>query len=140
MMPILELVQEMMFVNTCVKFRDNGLRNEVCRAMTLFECEQTYVRTGRSLYTLRGYNNQWRNKKITRGLQGHLPPSLSLFLKRRNENCSSSMRTVTPLVHQGLKKRDELLSYSKKVDSGQSQNLISTNVNQNGHAILECVM
>ena len=34
MMPIFELVQEMMFVNTCVKFRDNHLRNEVCRAVT----------------------------------------------------------------------------------------------------------
>ena len=33
-MPIFELIQEMMFVNTCVKFRDNRLRNEVCRAGT----------------------------------------------------------------------------------------------------------
>ena len=33
-MPMFELVQEMMFVNTCVKFRDNRLRNEVCRAVT----------------------------------------------------------------------------------------------------------
>ena len=33
-MPIFKLVQEMMFVNTCVKFRDNRLRNEVCRAVT----------------------------------------------------------------------------------------------------------
>ena len=32
-MPIFEFVQEMMFVNTCVKFRDNRLRNEVCRAV-----------------------------------------------------------------------------------------------------------
>ena len=35
-MPIFELVQEMMFVNTCAKFRDNRLRNEVCRAVMLF--------------------------------------------------------------------------------------------------------
>ena len=34
-MPVFELVQQMMFVNTCVKFRDNQLRNEVCRAVTL---------------------------------------------------------------------------------------------------------
>ena len=35
--PIFELVQEMMFVNTRVKFRDNQLRNEVCRVVTLFQ-------------------------------------------------------------------------------------------------------
>ena len=33
-MPIFELVQEMIFVNTCAKFRDDWLRNEVCRAVT----------------------------------------------------------------------------------------------------------
>ena len=44
-------------MNTCVKFRDSLLRNEVCRAVTLFEHVGTNVRTGRSLYTLRGYNN-----------------------------------------------------------------------------------
>ena len=27
----------MIFVNTCVKFRDNRLRNEVCRAVTKFQ-------------------------------------------------------------------------------------------------------
>ena len=37
-MPIFELVQEMMLVNMCVKFRDNRLRNEVCRAVTQFQC------------------------------------------------------------------------------------------------------
>ena len=36
-MPISKLVQEMMFVNMCVKFRDNWLRNEVCRALTPFQ-------------------------------------------------------------------------------------------------------
>ena len=36
-MPIFKLVQEMMFVNTCVKFRDNWLRNEVCRAVMPFQ-------------------------------------------------------------------------------------------------------
>ena len=36
-MPIFELVQEMMFVNTRVKFHDNRFRNEVCRAVTPFE-------------------------------------------------------------------------------------------------------
>ena len=36
-MPILKLVQEMMFVNMCVKFRDNRLRNEVRRAVTPFQ-------------------------------------------------------------------------------------------------------
>ena len=41
-MPIFELVQEMMFVNTCVKLRDNLLRNEVCRVVAPFEYEQTY--------------------------------------------------------------------------------------------------
>ena len=29
--------QEMMFVNTCVKFHDNRLRNEVCRAVMPFQ-------------------------------------------------------------------------------------------------------
>ena len=36
-MPIFELVHEMMFVNICVKFRDNRLRNEVCRVVTKFQ-------------------------------------------------------------------------------------------------------
>ena len=36
-MPILKLVQEIMSVNTCVKFHDNQLRNEVCRAMKKFQ-------------------------------------------------------------------------------------------------------
>ena len=36
MMPIFKLIQEM-FVNTCVKFCDNRLRNEVCRAVTPFQ-------------------------------------------------------------------------------------------------------
>ena len=36
-MPIFELVQEMMFVNMCVKFCDNWLRNKVCRAVTAFQ-------------------------------------------------------------------------------------------------------
>ena len=36
-MPIFELVQETMFVNMCVKFRDNQLRNEVCRVVTPFQ-------------------------------------------------------------------------------------------------------
>ena len=40
-MPMLELVQEMIFVNTCVKFCHNRLRNEVCRAVTPLG----YVRT-----------------------------------------------------------------------------------------------
>ena len=34
-MSIFEFIQEMMFVNMCVKFRDNRLRNEVCRAVML---------------------------------------------------------------------------------------------------------
>ena len=42
-MPMSELVQEMMFVNTCVKFRDNQLRNEACKVVTPFQYEQTYV-------------------------------------------------------------------------------------------------
>ena len=37
MMSIFELVQEMMFVNTCVEVRDNQLRNEVCRAVRPFQ-------------------------------------------------------------------------------------------------------
>ena len=36
-MPIFEHIQEMMFVNTCVKFHDNRLRNEVCRAVMPFQ-------------------------------------------------------------------------------------------------------
>ena len=40
-----ELVQEMMCVNTCVKFHSNRLRNEGCRAVTPFEYEQTYEHT-----------------------------------------------------------------------------------------------
>ena len=36
-MPIFKLIQEMMIVNMCVKFRDNRLRNKVCRAVTLFQ-------------------------------------------------------------------------------------------------------
>ena len=36
-MPIFKLVQEMTFVNMCMKFRDNQLRNEVCRAVTPFQ-------------------------------------------------------------------------------------------------------
>ena len=35
-MPILEIIQGMMFVNTCVKFHDNRLRNEVCRVVMKF--------------------------------------------------------------------------------------------------------
>ena len=44
-MPIFELIQEMMFVNMCVKFRDNRLRNEICRTVTPFEHVRTNVRT-----------------------------------------------------------------------------------------------
>ena len=51
-MPIFELVQEMMFVNTYENFRDNRLRNEVFRAVMPFEHIRTNVRTGRSLYPL----------------------------------------------------------------------------------------
>ena len=51
-MPIFELVKEMMFMNMCVKFHDNRLRNEVCKAVTPFG----HVRK-KILYTLRGYNN-----------------------------------------------------------------------------------
>ena len=36
-MPIFKLVQEMMFVNMCVKFHDNRLRIEVCGAVTPFQ-------------------------------------------------------------------------------------------------------
>ena len=36
-MPIFKFVQEMMLVNVCVRFRDNWLRNEVCRAVTPFQ-------------------------------------------------------------------------------------------------------
>ena len=43
-MPIFELVQEMMLVNTCVKFHHNRLRDEVCRAVTPLEHKRTYVR------------------------------------------------------------------------------------------------
>ena len=39
-----ELIQEMMFVNTCVKFRDNQLQNKVCRAVTPLGHVQTNVR------------------------------------------------------------------------------------------------
>ena len=61
--PMFELVQEMMFVNTCVKFRHNRLRNEVCRAVTPLGHVQTNVhmnmrtnvRMGRYLYTLLEY-------------------------------------------------------------------------------------
>ena len=56
-MPMFELVQEMMFVNTCVKFCHNQLRNELCRAVTPSGQVRTNVRTGRSLFTMRGYNN-----------------------------------------------------------------------------------
>ena len=49
-----KLVQEMMFVNTCVKFRHNRLRNELCRAVMPFQYKRTYVHTGRSLYTHEG--------------------------------------------------------------------------------------
>ena len=67
-MPMFELVQEMMFVNTCVKFRHNRLINEVCRAVTPLGHVQTNVRmnvhTGRSLYTLRGYNKASRHRKF----------------------------------------------------------------------------
>ena len=44
-MPIFKLEQEIMFVNTCVKFRNNRLRNEVYRAVTPFEWERTYEHT-----------------------------------------------------------------------------------------------
>ena len=43
-MLIFELVQEMMFMNACVKFCDNRLRNEVCREMMPFEYKRTNVR------------------------------------------------------------------------------------------------
>ena len=56
-MAIFELVQEMMFVNTCVNIRDNRLRNEVCRVVMLLGLVRTNVPTGRSLYALREYNN-----------------------------------------------------------------------------------
>ena len=36
-MPIFKLVQDMIFVNTCVKFCDNRLRNEVCRVVAKFQ-------------------------------------------------------------------------------------------------------
>ena len=36
-MPNFEIVQEMVFVNMCVKFRDNWLRNEISRAVTQFQ-------------------------------------------------------------------------------------------------------
>ena len=62
-MAMFELVQKMMFVNTSVKFRDNRLRNEVCRAATPLGHVRTNVCVGRSLYTLRGYNKKevWAN-------------------------------------------------------------------------------
>ena len=41
---MLELVQEMMFVNTCVKFRHNRSRNEVCRVVTPLGHIRTNVR------------------------------------------------------------------------------------------------
>ena len=41
-MPIFKLLQEM-FVNTCVKFRDNQLRNEVCRAVMPFQGGSTIL-------------------------------------------------------------------------------------------------
>ena len=62
-MPIFELVQKMMFVNMCVKFLDNRLRNEVCRAVTLLGKVQMNIRMGRSLYTLRGHNNNNNNRR-----------------------------------------------------------------------------
>ena len=52
-----ELIQEMKFVKTWEKFCDNRLRNEVCRAVTPLGHVRTNICTGRSLYTLRGYNN-----------------------------------------------------------------------------------
>ena len=46
----------------CVKFRDNQLRNEVCRAVTPLGHVRMYIRTGRSLHTLRGYNKKATKK------------------------------------------------------------------------------
>ena len=49
-----KLLQEMMSVNTWVKFRDNRLRNEFCKVVTPFEHVRmnmgTNIHTGRSLY------------------------------------------------------------------------------------------
>ena len=42
-MPIFKVVQEMMFVNMCLKFWDNRLRNEVCRAVTPFQGGRLHV-------------------------------------------------------------------------------------------------
>ena len=49
-MLIFEIIQEMIFVNTCVKYRDNWFLNEVCRAVTpfqggLYETCDAHVRT-----------------------------------------------------------------------------------------------
>ena len=55
-MPMFKLVQERIFLNMCVKFRDNRLRSEVCRVVTPFQYERMYVPTGRSLYIMQGYN------------------------------------------------------------------------------------
>ena len=45
-MPISELVQEMMFVNTCMKLCDNRLRNEVCRSVKPFQGSRSPVLGG----------------------------------------------------------------------------------------------
>ena len=44
-MPMFELVKEMLFVNTCVKFRHNRLRNEVYRAVTPLGHVRMNIRT-----------------------------------------------------------------------------------------------
>ena len=49
-MPMFELIQEMMFVNMCVKFHNNPLRNEVCRAVTPLGHVRTNVRTNVCTY------------------------------------------------------------------------------------------
>ena len=68
-MPIFELVQEMMFVNMCVKFRDNRLRNEVCRAVTLFQGAAPYLGGGGGLHVIRDAHVRTRTRD---GACGHV--------------------------------------------------------------------
>ena len=89
-----ELVQEMMFVNTCVKFCDNWLRNEVCRAVTPFEHIRTYIRADPYI-PCEGIKKREPNNQIS---YKTLPMSLC-FASITTKMRKSTLQTVLNIPH-----------------------------------------
>ena len=96
-MPIFELVQEMMFVNTCVKFRDNRLKNEVCTAVTPFQ-------GGRS--------------PLLGGL--HVTCDAHVRIRTRDDVCELVCEVSSQLVKKWTLYSDDAISVRTNVHTGRS--------------------